>query len=138
MSQDRQIPKRYIAIWSMLGVLFTLSLFTTGETSWWFSLISLLWFALWETHGIASHKAGETLSESIWAILDVEDHKPVNRSLVPLVMSLFTAAAVMFVGVIQGVQDQTMSIVPRVIAACFIGCGTLAFLNRHFRRGDSL
>ena len=97
-----------------------------------------MWFAVWEGHGIATKAAGDTLSESVWAILDVEDHKPVNRALFPLIMSLFVAAAVLFVGVIQGAQDQTMSIVPRVIAACFIGCGTLGFLNRHFRRGDSL
>ena len=135
--KDRQIPKRYIAIWSVLGVLFTLALFTTGETSWWLSLICLLWFGVWETHGIASKESGETLSESIWAILDVEDHKPVNRSLVPLVMGTFTGAACMFIGIVDGSATQTMSVWARVVAAFFVAAGTLAFLLRHFRRGDS-
>ena len=138
MSSDRKIPRRYIAIWSVLGVLFTLALFTTGETSWWLSLICLLWFAVWETHGIATKAAGDTLSESCWAILDVQDNSPVNRSLVPLVMGLFTGAACLFIGIVDGASTQTMSVWARVVAAFFVACGTLAFLVRHFRRGDSL
>ena len=92
---------------------------------------------MWETHGIASKESGETLSESIWAILDVEDHKPVNRSLVPLVMGTFTGAACMFIGIVDGSATQTMSVWARVVAAFFVAAGTLAFLLRHFRRGDS-
>ena len=136
--KDRQIPKRYIAIWSVLGALFVLALFTSGEYSWWFSTICLLWFAVWETHGIASKESGETLSESIWSILDVEDHRPVNRALYPLIMGVFAGAACLFVGIVDGSSTQTMSIWARVIAAFFVAAGTMAFLSRHFRRGDSL
>ena len=121
----------------MLGVLFVLALFTSGEYSWWFSTICLLWFALWETHGIAAKAAGDTLSESVWAMLDVDDNKPVNRALFPLIMGVFTAAACLFIGIVDGASTQTMSVWARVIASFFVSCGTLAFLLRHFRRGDS-
>ena len=137
MNIPRRIPRRYVAVWCVLAVLFSVALFAPGAASWWFSLATLAWFGAWEAAGIASARKGDTLSESVWALLDVQAHKPVNRALFPLVMGLFAAAACLFAGVVEGAGEQWMSNVPRTIAACLVGAGTLGFLVRHFRRGDS-
>ena len=135
--RTRTIPKRYVAIWSVLAALFVAALFTAGELSWWLSLTCLAWFGLWEFHGVASAKPNDTLSESIWTILNVQDNKPTNRALFPLVMGCFAGAACLFAGVVYGGGDQSMSPWAQLAAALFVAGGTLGFLVRHFRRGDS-
>ena len=124
-------------VWSILAAMFVSALMLPGTPSWIASVFCLFWFGVWEGVGIASKAKGDTLSESVWAMLDVEDHKPTNRALFPLVMGSFSAAAVLFVGVVQGAEHVSMSAVPRVVAACAVAAGTLGFLLRHFRRGDS-
>ena len=134
---SRAIPRKFAAIWAALGALFIGALFLPDGPSWWLSAFTLAWFAFWEARGIANKRPSDTLSESIWAILDVENHQPTNRALFPLVMGVFAAAAVLFVGLVEGAGERSMSVWPRSIGACFVAAGTLAFLVRHFRRGDS-
>ena len=134
----RKVPTEYRLVWWALAALFAAALFASGELSWWLSLASLAWFGVWETHGIVRHKTDETLSFSVWTILDVQDHHPKRKALVPLVMGIFAAASAMFVGVVDGSATLEMSTAARVIAACFVAAGTLLFLRRHFARGDSL
>ena len=133
----RRIPPRYAVVWTILAALFAAALFSTGTASWILSGACLGWFAIWESLGIASKRKADTLSESVWALLDVENHRPVNRALFPLVMGVFSAAAVLFIGFVEGVADLTMHTIPRVVAASLVAAGTLGFLVRHFRRGDS-
>ena len=135
---DRKIPKKYALVWGMLSLLFVPALATPGTLSWYCGVASLLWFAIWEAHGVMSARAGDTLSESVWAVLKVQDNSPVNRALFPLIMGAFAGAACLFVGVIYGAAEQSMSVWARLAAAICIACGTLGFLVRHFRRGDSL
>ena len=134
---DRQIPKFYTLIWTVLAVLFTGALMTSGTVSWYFSLLCLCWFSVFEIAGISSAKAGDTLSETVWKILDIRNNTPTNRALFPLVMGLFSAASCLFIGIVEGAHDTNMSTIARIIAASFVSAGTLAFLLRHFRRGDS-
>ena len=138
MSNDRQIPKKYKVVWTLLAVMFVPALFTSGSLSWWFSVVCLGHFAAWEASGVMSARIGDTLSESVWAILQVKDNSPVNRALFPLIMGAFAGAACLFVGIVYGAAAQHMSDWARLAAAIAIACGTLGFLVRHFRRGDSL
>lgn len=135
---NRTIATRYKIVWSALAALFVLALFTTGGASWWFSAACLVWFAAWEAHGVATKAAGDTLSESVWSLLDVQDNQPINRALFPLLMGIFGGAACLFVGIVDGAADQSMSVWARIVAAVLVAAGTLGFLVRHFRRGDSL
>lgn len=136
MSTPR-IPRYYCVVWGILALLFVAALFTWGELSWYLSLLCLIWFGCWEARGIARNTVGDTLSESVWRLLDVQQHAVVNRALYPLVMGVFTGAACMFIGVVEGAAEQSMSVWSRIVATIFIASGTLAFLFRHFRRGDS-
>ena len=124
-------------VWAILAALFAFALFAPGAWSFGGGLVALIWFGAWEAKGVASARRGDTLSESVWAILDVHDGAPRNRALFPLVMGIFAGAAALFVGVVEGAAEQSVSVVARTVAACLVAAGTLGFLVRHFRRGDS-
>ena len=134
--QRRQIPPFFLAVWSVLAVVFVLVLLLP-PFSWWLSAFMLAWFAVFETHGVVSRRKFDTLSETIWRILYVKDNRPTNLALFPLVMGLFAAFATLFVGLVAGAAERVMPGWAPVVAAVFVGIGTLGFLWRHFWRGDS-
>ena len=138
----RVIPLKYKCVWGVEALLFVLALFTG---SWWVGFVALLWFALWETKGVVSVKAGDTLSESIWKILEVRDKSPGNLALYPLVMGLFAGAGALFVGLVVGGDGSLklpafgaeIGVFWLGLAAGCVSLGVLGFLARHFWRGDS-
>ena len=130
----RRIPKLCAAVWLVQLALFAGTLFTGN---WWMAAFTLAWFAVWETVGVVRPRKGDTLSESVWAILDVQDNAPVNRALYPLVMGVFCGAGILFVGLVAGVRTREMGDWSLIGAAVFVAVGALCFLFRHFRRGDS-
>lgn len=137
---NRHIPKRASIVWAVEGALFAAALMIGQPTvAWCVAALALAWFAAWEAHGVVTTEAGDTLSESIWKLLDVRDNKPVNRAFFPLVMGVFLGAVCLFVGLVAGTMPWPFELHGgfRIAAAVAVGAGTYGFLWRHFRRGDS-
>lgn len=132
----RVIPMLFLAVWSLLAVAFAIVLIAPG-IAWWLSLAMLLWFAIWEAHGVNSRRKGDTLSEVIWRVLYVKDGRPVNLALFPLVCGVFLGFASLFVGLAAGADDRTMPGWATIAAAAFVATGTLGFLARHFWTGSN-
>ena len=133
----RRIKPRFVVIWGTLAVLFSVALLAPDAVSWWASAATLAWFGIWETKGIVSPAKGDTLSESVWTILQVKDGKPVNIALVPLVAGVFWAAAVLFIGLVDGSATLDLATGWRVGAATAVAAGTLGFLAFHFWTGGN-
>ena len=130
----RVIPTASKVVWSVEAALFVLTLFTS---SWWIGLATLVWFGVFEAVGVATSRPGDTLSESIWKLLDVRDHAVGNKAFYPLVMGVFVGAGVLFVGLVAGAGGFVLHRAYPTVAAGFVAAGVVAFLFRHFRRGDS-
>ena len=132
-----KIPLKSSIVWSILAALFVVALFFTGALAWWMSVVTLVWFAIFETKGIISTQAEDTLSESVWQLLQIKNDKPVNLALYPLVMGCFAGAACLFIGIVAGAAEMEMSRWAQISSASFISIGTLVFLARHFWTGSN-
>ena len=132
------IPTRYRVIWGLQGLLVALAMFAPGEWGWWFALVAFVWFGIFETVGLCTTRTDDALSNSIWALLDVEEGRVLNKALSPLVGGIFAAAGVLFVGLVQGIDEGPAmpGWAPIVAAVCVAG-GTLWFLKRHFAWGGN-
>ena len=126
-------------VWTTQFVLWVIALFSPCM---WASVAALLWFVVWETKGVWTKRGGDTLSESCWRLLDVEDNKPTYVALYYLVMGWFASAAWLFIGVVAWTNggfelDASGLVFTKVMAALSFCIGVMAFLFRHMRRGDS-
>ena len=133
----RFIPVHCRIIWSVQALLVTLAILLPGGMSFWFAAASLAFFGLFEAVGVANKRDADTCSESIWALLAVQNGRPTEPALVPLVFGAFAAAGALFVGLVVGVEGMSMSVWARGVAALFVAVGTILFLAFHFTSGSN-
>ena len=136
--KERLIPLRSKVVWTVEAVLFAFALLWQGDAAVIWAAAALAWFGVFEARGVASAAHGDTLSESVWSLLDVENKRVGNVALYFLVMGLFCAAGTLFVGIVAELADWEGGYnAVRPAAASMVALGTIAFLARHFWRGDS-
>ena len=131
------IPLKSKIVWSVQALLFMAACLSPDVVSFYAAALALAWFAVFETKGILTAKRGDTLSESVWSLLGAKNRKVTNTALSPLVGGIFVGAAILFVGLVAGMQAQEMYREFRVLAAVSIAAGTLWFLRRHFSWGGN-
>ena len=122
-------------VWATQFVLWVIALF---HPHWLASATALVWFAVWETKGVWTKRGGDSLSESCWRLLDVEDNRPTYVALYYLVMGWFASCAWLFVGLVAHANGHADDFgFFKTLSAMAFGVGVMAFLFRHMRRGDS-